>query len=322
MPQKNHGCEVSEGAFMPQAVCWLVPGCKLLAFAGGGKMVRTGGMTGPKTHIAICAPATPITQRDAEFAVALAAAEFPQVVLHFHAQCFAEEGHFAGADALRQAAFVECANDPAMDAVWFARGGYGSGRIAQGAIAQLGEAARGKAYLGYSDMGYLLAGLYKAGIGRPAHGPMVADLRREGGEAAVRRALGWLTGDASGLEASLDGQPVVVFNLMTLAMLCGTPLMPDMAGHVVMVEEVSEYLYAVDRLFFHVTAHLRGVAGLRLGRVSDVPQNDREFGLDAQGIAQDWCARSGIAYLGRADIGHDVANCIVPFGLAVKAQAQ
>ena len=41
------------------------------------------------------------------------------------------------------------------------------------------------------------------------------------------------------------------------------------------VEEVAEHLYAVDRLFFHVTQHLRGVAGLRLGRVSEVPENDR-----------------------------------------------
>jgi len=109
---------------------------------------------------------------------------------------------------------------------------------------------------------------------------------------------------------------------MTLAMLCGTPLMPGLAGHVVMVEEVSEHLYAVDRLFFHLTAHLAGVAGLRLGRVSDVPVNDREFGLTVQEIARHWCARHAIAYLGQADIGHDAANKIVPFGLATRVQPQ
>ena len=97
-------------------------------------------------------------------------------------------------------------------------------------------------------------------------------------------------------------------------MLCGTPLMPDLAGHVVMVEEVAEHLYAVDRLFFHLTAQLSGIAGLRLGRVGDVPENDVPFGADEEAIARDWCARSGIAYLGHADIGHDIANRIVPFG--------
>ncbi|HSG55753.1 MAG TPA: hypothetical protein VLA45_09865, partial [Paracoccaceae bacterium] len=86
--------------------------------------------------------------------------------------------------------------------------------------------------------------------------------------------------------------------------------------HVVLVEEVAEHLYAVDRLFFHVTQHLRGVAGIRLGRVSDIPENDRPFGLSEEDIARYWCAKAGIAYLGRADIGHDAANRIVPFGLA------
>ena len=278
------------------------------------------------TRIAICAPATPITPRDAESVTALAAAEFPGAQLDFHPQCFAEDGHFAGADALRLAAFVECANDPGFDAVWFARGGYGSCRIAEDALGLLSKPARAKAYLGYSDMGYLLAGLYRNGIGRPAHGPMVADIRRQDGEAAVGRALGWLTGgwltgDAAGLEPSLDGRPTVAFNLMTLAMLCGTPLMPDLSGHVVMVEEVSEYLYAVDRLFFHVTAHLEGIAGLRLGRV-DALENDRPFGQEAEQIARHWCARHAIPFLGPADIGHDPANRIVPFGLAINPQAQ
>jgi muramoyltetrapeptide carboxypeptidase len=89
-----------------------------------------------------------------------------------------------------------------------------------------------------------------------------------------------------------------------------------------MVEEVSEYLYAVDRLFFHVTAHLGGIAGLRLGRVSDVPENDRPFGADAEDIARNWCGRHSIAFLGAADIGHDAANRIVPFGLAGRGQGQ
>lgn len=266
-------------------------------------------------RIAICAPATPLTPEDAE-RVGEVASEFPGLDLVFHPQCFLESGHFAGTDAERLAAFLECANDPAFDAVWFARGGYGSNRIAAQAVAGLDGAARGKAYLGYSDMGYLLAGLYKAGIGSPAHGPMPVDICRFDGPQAVRRALGFFAGDRSALEPSLDGTPTVAFNLMTLAALVGTELMPDLSGHVVMVEEVSEHLYAIDRLFFHVTQHLSGIAGLRLGRVTDVPENDREFGADAEEIARDWCARAGIDFLGHADIGHDIANRIVPFGVA------
>jgi muramoyltetrapeptide carboxypeptidase len=267
-------------------------------------------------RIAICAPSTPFTREDAA-QVAVLASEFPGVELHFHEQCFASEGHFAGPDEERLAAFIECANDPTFDAVWFARGGYGANRIAGDALGRLDKAAQDKAYLGYSDAGYLLAGLYRARIGRPVHAPMPVDIRRTGGEAAVRRTVAWLAGDRSGEDPSLDGtHPVVAFNLTTLAMLAGTPLMPGLAGHVVMIEEVSEYLYAFDRLLFHASAHLGGIAGLRLGRVSEVPENDRPFGAGPEEIARFWCARHSIAYLGSADIGHDAANRIVPFGLA------
>ena len=129
----------------------------------------------------------------------------------------------------------------------------------------------------------------------------------------------WLVdGDVAALEPNMQkGRSYAAFNLMTLAMLAGTPLMPDLAGHVLMVEEVSEYLYAFDRAMFSVTTQLkaRGIAGLMLGRVSDIPENDRPFGIDAEAIARHWCTKNGIAYLGRADIGHDSDNRIVPFGM-------
>lgn len=266
-------------------------------------------------RIAICAPAAPFAPEDAERVRALAQAEFPGLELHFHDQCFLSQGHFAGPDEARLAAFLDCANDAHFDAVWFARGGYGSNRIAEAGVAGLGKAARDKVYLGYSDLGYLLAGLYRARIGQPVHGPMPADIGREHGDAAVRRALGYLAGGCGGLEPSLDRRPAVAFNLMTLAMLCGTPLMPDLAGHVVMIEEVSEHLYAVDRLLFHASQHLGGIAGLKLGRVSDVPENDRPFGASAEEVARFWCQRYSIPFLGDADIGHDAANTLVPFGV-------
>jgi muramoyltetrapeptide carboxypeptidase len=276
-------------------------------------------------RIAICAPSTPFTREDAARVTALAAASHPGAELVFHDQCFAEAGHFAGSDAERLAAFVGMANDPAFDAVWFVRGGYGACRIAEEAISALTGAARGKIYLGYSDQGNLLGALHRAGIGRPVHGPMPADVRREGGEAAVQRALDWLVhGDMAALEPSVQaGERYAAFNLMTLAMMVGTPLMPDLKGHILMIEEVSEYLYAFDRAFFHVTSHLAhvGLAGLRLGRVSDIPENDRPFGEDEEQIARRWCEKAGIVWLGRADIGHDAANKVVPFGLATSSAA-
>lgn len=271
------------------------------------------------TRIAICAPATPITRDMARQVTALAADEFPGLTLDFHDQCFAAAGHFAGPDDQRLAALIESANDPRADAVWFARGGYGSNRIALPAIAGMNEAAARKSFVGFSDCGFVLAGLYKAGIGRPVHGPMVGNVASAGGEEAIRRALAWFAGDDRTLEPGLDERPSVAFNLITLTALTGTPLMPDLTGHVVIVEEVAEHLYAIDRLFFHLVAHLHGVAGLRLGMVTAVPENDRPFGSEAEDIARYWCASADIPYLGRAEVGHHPANRIVPFGLAASA---
>lgn len=276
-------------------------------------------------RIAICAPSTPFTREDAARVIALAATTHPTAELIFHDQCFAEAGHFAGPDDMRRAAFVDLANDSGFDAVWFARGGYGACRIAQDAVAALTSAAGDKIYMGYSDAGNLLGALYAAKIGHVCHGPMPADIRRDGGEAAVLRALDWmLHASPQALEPKLQaGTKYAAFNLMTLAMMVGTPLMPDLKDHVLILEEISEYLYGYDRTFFHVTSHLQtaGLAGLRLGRVSDVPDNDRPFGEDAEEIARRWCAKTGIDYLGRADIGHDADNRIVPFGLATFSAA-
>jgi muramoyltetrapeptide carboxypeptidase len=276
--------------------------------------------------IGICAPSTPFTREDAARVNALAAASHPTAELVFHNQCFAESGHFAGPDAERLEAFVELANDPSFYAIWFVRGGYGACRIAEDAVAKLKAAARDKLYMGYSDAGNLLGALYRADIGRVVHGPMPADIRRDGGEASVKCALDWMVNaNPASLEQHIQaGEKYAAFNLMTLAMMAGTPLMPDLKGHVLMVEEVSEYLYGYDRAFFHVTSHLKdaGLAGLRLGRVSDVPDNDRPFGAGAEEIAKRWCLKSGIAYLGRADIGHDADNKVVPFGLATSSAAK
>ncbi|WP_312596669.1 LD-carboxypeptidase [Brevundimonas sp.] len=239
------------------------------------------------------------------------------VAVVFHPACFLKHGHFAGDDRARADAFVEFANDPRIDAIWFARGGYGSCRIAESVIPRLNATARKKRYLGYSDAGSLLAGMYKAGFQHLAHGPMASDSVRHDETAAG--AVAWLTtGRGDWIEPSLadDPRPAVAFNLTIIDQLLGTVLEPDLTGHVLMLEEVAEAAYRIDRMMFHLTGQdsMKRVAGIRLGRVSDIPENDPDFGQTPEEIVRYWCLRSGIAYLGSADIGHDGANKIVPFG--------
>jgi muramoyltetrapeptide carboxypeptidase len=83
-----------------------------------------------------------------------------------------------------------------------------------------------------------------------------------------------------------------------------------------LIEEVAEHHYRIDRMMFHITgsANVRRVAELRLGNCSDIPDNDPVWGSDEEAIVRDWCARAGIRYGGRAAIGHDAVNRVVPFG--------
>ena len=276
-------------------------------------------------RIAVVAPSSrfrDIAQLElVERGVAGVAERFPGIEIVFHRQCRLPPEptiHFAGTDRQREDALVEVANDPSFGAVWFARGGYGSNRIAEAAIARFGSAAREKAWLGYSDAGFLLAALYRNGFENVAHGPMPKDVLDEGGDVAIARALAWLARrDPSSLEGELtSGGRHMAFNITVLAMLLGTQLEPDFSGHELLLEDLSEYLYATDRALFHIgaSAAVRRCAGIRMGRIAVKPNPDQPFGSTAEAVVEDWCERAGIRYRGRADIGHDPANKVVPFG--------
>ncbi len=268
--------------------------------------------------IAVVAPSCSL-KPEAAAAVEAISAKRGDAQIFIHRQCFASAGHFAGADSERLAALREVMADPAIDAVWFARGGYGSNRIAEAAARDLPTAARTKTYMGYSDAGFLLAAFDKAGLG-VAHGPMVQDVVRSGGEAAIHRALDWLVRrDHHALEPGLEpGKRAMAFNLTVLSNLLGTALEPEFAGADLMIEEVAEHEYRLDRMMFHLTASaaIRRCRSIRIGRMSEIPVNDPVFGSTADSIMRDWCGRSGIAFGGEADIGHDAANRVVPFDLA------
>ena len=268
--------------------------------------------------IAVVAPSCTLKPEAAERVAALAAAR-ADCELAIHPQCFLSDGHFAGSDAERLGALREVMEDESVDAVWFARGGYGSNRIAEAAATDLPPAARRKAVLGYSDGGFLLAAFHKAGLD-VAHGPMVQDMAREGGEGAIGRALDWLVKqDEESLESGLKrGRRAMAFNLTVLSNLLGTAIEPDFSGAELLIEDIAEHEYRIDRAMFHVTASpaIRRAAGIRMGRMSEIPDNDPAFGSDAESIVRDWCERARIPFLGHADIGHDAANRVVPFNLA------
>ena len=194
--------------------------------------------------------------------------------------------------------------------MWFARGGYGSNRIAEAALANLPDAARSKVYMGYSDAGFLLAGLHKAGV-EVAWGPMPQDIaaRRRRGGRSPRAGLARARATPSALEPELQ-PPAMAFNLTVLSNLLGTPLEPDFTGVDLLIEDVeraslSDRPHDVPR---DRRANVRRAAPAEARPGRRYPPNDPDFGRDEVSIVEDWCGRSGIAFGGRADIGHDAAK--------------
>ena len=271
--------------------------------------------------IAVVAPANRLPKETADKAASLAEAKYgDRLRVFFHPQCHFSSGHFAGTDKERSAAFLEVANDPSFDAVWFARGGYGSCRLDDALFGELNRAAHVKTYLGYSDMGFLLGRLAREGVGNAVHGPMPTDINRKGGEEALLRALAWLVDrDATALEPHWRaGQPAYAFNLKVLSCLLGTPAEPNFDGAVIMIEDIDEHHYRIDREMFHVmsSANVRRCAGVRMGRFSKIPANDPSFEKSEREIVNYWCERFGVPFLGDADIGHDGGNKVAPFPIA------
>ena len=211
-------------------------------------------MSRERCKIGVVAPASRMSPEVAARVPALAERLYPERTpqIVFHPQCFASHGHFAGDDQARAQAFLDIANDESYDAVWFARGGYGSCRVVESVMRGLTETSKRKAYVGYSDAGMMLAALYRAGFKGVAHGPLAQDILRDAGDAAVARALAWMIDRApEALEPTVDGaKKTAAFNMTVLSHLLGTPLEPDLAGHVLMLEEVSEAMYkSIDRCF-------------------------------------------------------------------------
>ena len=207
-------------------------------------------------------------------------------------------GHFAGDDDTRARAFLDIANDDSYDAVWFARGGYGSCRVAEAVVAGLTEASRRKTYLGYSDAGALLAGALpgrirarrarSGGAGRPARrrrrcGGACAgldDRPRAGGAGADGRRR-----DQDGGIQHHGAQPVA----RHAAAARPRRACADAGGG-----GRGACTGSIARCFTSpATPTIRRVAGIMLGRCSAITPNEPDFGMNEEEIARHWCARSG-----------------------------
>jgi muramoyltetrapeptide carboxypeptidase len=282
-------------------------------------------------RIKVVAPARWI---EPELAVRFAAlAERYGFAVEVSDQCFERTGQLAGPDERRAAVLAEALADPAVDIVWCARGGYGAGRLLDGLCAA-GLDGGGKALVGYSDITTLLLGLRVPGL-TLVHGPMPIDLDGPGREENLARLLADFAAgrlptppapDGAGLRVIRPGAargPLVAANLSLLTRLLGTRHCPDLDGTILVVEDVDEYLYAIDRMFLHLhhADVLNRIAGLAVGEFSGAQDNETPFGDDLEAIVRRFAGCLDKPVVIGYPMGHGRLNFAMPEGVEAELKA-
>jgi muramoyltetrapeptide carboxypeptidase len=249
-------------------------------------------------------------------------------------------GYFAGTDADRLADLNGAIRDPAIDAIWCVRGGYGLTRILDG-VDFPALVRRPKAIIGFSDITALLAGtLSQAGIAA-FHGPTarhaMPPFSREHFERVLCRPLaaGRLARLAPPLDAVPPGDSVVMLrpgvaegplvggNLCLLQCLIGTRYFPDMDGAILFLEDVGEALYRVDRMLAHLTAvgALAKLAGVMIGRFTDMRHDTGEGSLGFDEVLVHYFGPLGIPVAHGFPVGHIDDQWTLPLGVRARLDA-
>lgn len=239
----------------------------------------------------------------------------------------AKQGYLAGSDAERLAAFHELASDPSLTAIVFARGGYGVMRLLEAIDWDL-LARYPRAYVGYSDLTpFLLEVVRRLGFAA-LHGPMVAaDLARGLTAEEERSLLDALAGRlplnvpvAATLVRGEAQGPILGGCLAMLAASVGTPFSPQFAGAWVLLEDVGERLYRVDRFLtqLRLSGCFDGALGFIVGTLG---LEEGERSQDLEPLLLDRLGTLGLPLLTGVPCGHAAPNFTFPLGVSARFDA-
>lgn len=236
--------------------------------------------------------------------------------------------YLADTDEARAAAMNAALADPEIEAILCARGGYGAMRI----LDRLdGEALRRRRLpiVGLSDVTALH--LWAAGLGvATVHGPVLTQLAvlPPGDVQALFDVLEGRLPTLDGLDGLCPGQArgrLLGGNLSLLAHLLGTPFLPDLQGCLLLLEEVNEAPYRIDRLLTQLA--LAGVldrlAGVLVGNLlgCDAPQGVPPEPLAALEVIVERLAPLGVPVAAGAPVGHGARNVALPLGVVAELDA-
>ena len=269
----------------------------------------------PGDKVAIVAPARKISPQEVAPAVALFRSWGLEPVLPEH--LFDSDHQMAGTDSIRAAVLQQQLDDPAIRAIFCARGGYGTVRI----IDRLDFTAFHrwpKWVVGYSDITVLHSHIHRhLGI-ETLHAIMPINIPQDAADGSLPAI--------ESLRKALFGEPLrhtcpphrlnrkgtasgwlVGGNLSILYSLCGSPSDIDTDGKILFIEDLDEYLYHIDRMMTNLKrcGHLKGLAGLVVGQMSDMHDNTIPFGRTAEEIVRDAVEEYGYPVCFNFPAGHN-----------------
>ncbi|MEJ2658007.1 MAG: LD-carboxypeptidase [Desulfobacterales bacterium] len=232
---------------------------------------------------------------------------------------FQTNGFLTGTDIQRADQVNRLFADPSVQGIVCARGGYGSMRILPLLDLKTIQ-THPKLFLGFSDISALLAMLYDRFGLVTLHGPMVTTLANatEKTIMAMKTALTSdvplevIPEDGMAIKPGMCSGTLTGGNLTTLCHLVGTPYTPNFKGKILLLEDVGEMPYRIDRMLtqMKLSGCFNGIAGLALGAFAEcggwneiAEIFDNVFGgLD-------------IPILAGFDIGHGEHNLTIPMGV-------
>ena len=274
----------------------------------------------PGSKIAIAAPARMVTPDEMQFAINwLKEKGFVPV---YDDRLFAQHYIFAGDDNFRAAVFQHYLDDEDIEAIWIARGGYGSIRI----IDKLDFAhflQHPKWIIGFSDGTVLHGKLNRLGL-PSLHAAMPFYFENKTPEAKYA-LFDALLGKSLQYEfpyyplnknGVMEGE-IVGGNLSVLYGMMGSNTFPELDGKILFIEEVDEYIYHIDRMMHALkrAGKLENLKGLIVGGLTQIKDNSHPFGMTAEQVIAEVVAEYNYPLCFGFPAGHFDDNRPLFFGL-------
>ena len=277
----------------------------------------------PGDRVCVIAPAGPFDRESFDAGMAPIAERYHAT---YDEHLFDRYRYLAGDDSRRLAEWASALQDPQIKAIFCARGGYGTLRLLPH-LAALQPSRPAKALVGFSDITALHQWLQCQGV-VSIHGPVVTQLGRQA-QPARDRLFSLLESTVpaaplSGTHTYVGGKaqgPLLGGNLSVFTRLLGTPFLPPLDGAILLLEDVGERPYSLDRMWTHLTLAgvFRKVAGIVLGSFSGCEEKSADYTSEA--VLRDLAVATGLPCAAGFPIGHTDLNEPVPLGARVRLDA-